>query len=276
MSKGDDPLTKCILSIAGSDSWGGGGIATDLKSFDHFGFFGLTAITCLAVKDEKQGFSVLPIDQRAIEAQLKTIKEDVPLAAIKIGLLHQVETIQLVKEFCQHYQGKIPIVLDPVMAFKEGEVNYQGQYLSSLLDLISKVDLITPNLHEAELLSGQKLGKGLDDFIHLAKTIYEKTSTPTFLKGRDHLSSREAIDVLYSKEGARIYRLSHLPSKTLNGAGCCLSSAATAALACPYPLEEALTLAKSFTHQAIASGIELSNNSGNVYHPCPVPFQNVK
>lgn len=262
-------MTDCILSIGGSDTWGGGGIATDLKTFDHWGYFGLAAITCLAVKDPSEGFSVLPIELSAIEAQLRTIQEDIPLAAIKIGLLHQVDTIHLVADFCLHYRGQIPIVLDPVMAFKEGDLTYQGHYLEALRKLIPLVDVITPNFHEGQLLSGHPGDAQPDTLLTMAEELYRQYHRPILLKGQRQALADDATDLLYTAAGPTYYHLPYLKTGTVNGAGCCLSAALASALADQHPLKEAAHLAKQFTHEAIQHGLPLANNSGNVYHPCP-------
>ncbi|HPR81021.1 MAG TPA: bifunctional hydroxymethylpyrimidine kinase/phosphomethylpyrimidine kinase, partial [Enterococcus sp.] len=138
-------MAKITLTIGGSDTWGGGGIQTDLKTFENLQTFGLSVLTCIAVA-ENDDFVIRPLPASLIHEQLQTIEQTFQLDGVKIGLLASAEIVDLVIDFCQRNRGKFPIILDPVLAFKETEQQLQQDYLQKIRELAQWVDLITPNL----------------------------------------------------------------------------------------------------------------------------------
>ncbi len=148
---------KRILTIGGSDPFAGGGIQTDLKTFEDFGLFGLSALTSIGVLDTNGRFIPESIPSELFERQLASIDQMTTLDGIKIGLLNSSEAIMVVRDFIKAKQN-IPIILDPVLAFKETESVINQLYISQLIEeLFPLVTMITPNLAEAALLSGQAL-----------------------------------------------------------------------------------------------------------------------
>ncbi len=148
---------KRILTIGGSDPFAGGGIQTDLKTFEDFGLFGLSALTSIGVLDTNGRFILESIPSELLERQLASIDQMTSLDGIKIGLLNSSEAIMVVRDFIKAKQN-IPIILDPVLAFKETETVINQLYISQLIEeLFPLVTMITPNLAEAALLSGQAL-----------------------------------------------------------------------------------------------------------------------
>ncbi len=148
---------KRILTIGGSDPFAGGGIQTDLKTFEDFGLFGLSALTSIGVLDTNGQFILESIPSELLERQLASIDQMTTLDGIKIGLLNSSEAIMVVRDFIKAKQN-IPIILDPVLAFKETETVINQLYISQLIEeLFPLVTMITPNLAEAALLSGQAL-----------------------------------------------------------------------------------------------------------------------
>lgn len=148
---------KRILTIGGSDPFAGGGIQTDLKTFEDFGLFGLSALTSIGVLDMNGRFILESIPSELLERQLASIDQMTTLDGIKIGLLNSSEAIMVVRDFIKAKQN-IPIILDPVLAFKETESVINQLYISQLIEeLFPLVTMITPNLAEAALLSGQAL-----------------------------------------------------------------------------------------------------------------------
>ena len=119
------------LTIGGSDTWGGGGIQTDLRTFEQLDVFGLSVLTCLAV-EAADDFVIRPLPVALVEEQLQTIERNFELAGVKIGLLADLETVSLVQDFCQRNQGRFPIILDPVMAFKETKDALQRDYIEKI------------------------------------------------------------------------------------------------------------------------------------------------
>lgn len=144
---------KQVLSIAGLDSLAGGGMTADLKTFEEFGVFGHALLTCVVAINDNLLFHDLP--EFVVQAQLDSVRSVISLDAIKIGLLHQTAIIELLRDFLQAFTG--PIVLDPVLAFKEGDTAFNHSYQAGLISLFPYTALVTPNLLEAQHLSGQSI-----------------------------------------------------------------------------------------------------------------------
>ena len=132
-------MTKTVLTIAGSDTLAGGGLQSDLKTFENHHLFGLTAITCIAVVNNGQ-FEINDLPPKLLQEQLKTIDDNLSLDGIKIGLIHQLESLEIVKNFLQRFDD--PIVLDPVMAFKETDRVYSDTYREKLIELFPFATII--------------------------------------------------------------------------------------------------------------------------------------
>lgn len=263
--QGSDDMIKKVLTIGGSDTWGGGGIQTDLKTFENLQVFGLSVLTSIAL--EKEGdFFIEPLSPTLVEAQLQTIEQSFQLHGVKIGLLATVETIDIVIAFCQRNQGKFPIVLDPVMAFKESEQRLYNDYLTKMKELIPLTDLVTPNLTEMKMLLARNKIETLSDMREANQLFVETFHTATFLKGRQQIDAASAIDCYADETTIQQYSGPISDKPTINGAGCCLSSAICSHLALGFSLAESLERSKKFVYEAIEQGVAI-NQTGNVWHP---------
>lgn len=256
-------MTKTILTIAGSDTLAGGGLQSDLKAFDEYGIFGLTAITCLAVVRDGN-FFIHDVPLEVLSEQLNTIQENYELAGIKLGLIHDPAAIPLIKRFLQSFKG--PIVLDPVLAFKETDETSNNDYKLALIhELFPLATLVTPNLAEAELLSGQTI-TDLAEMKAAAKKIYQFGPKVVVIKGGDRLAGATAFDLFYDGQRFEVLAKPKLAKRTINGAGCTLASAITANLVLGAELFPAIEKSKAFVYQGIKNGVSLKNGEGNVWH----------
>ena len=196
---------KRILTIGGSDPFAGGGIQTDLKTFEDFGLFGLSALTSIGVLDTNGRFILESIPSELFERQLASIDQMTTLDGIKIGLLNSSEAIMVVRDFIKAKQN-IPIILDPVLAFKETESVINQLYISQLIEeLFPLVTMITPNLAEAALLSGQALPSSLIEMIHLAKELTASGAKKIVIKGGTRMAGEQAVDLLYSVDHHEVF-----------------------------------------------------------------------
>ena len=249
---------KQVLSIAGLDSLAGGGMTADLKTFEEFGVFGHALLTCVvAIKDDLM-FHDLP--EPVIQAQLDSLRSVVSLDAIKIGLLHQTAIIELLRDFLQAFTG--PIVLDPVLAFKEGDTAFNNSYQAGLISLFPYTALVTPNLLEAQHLSGQRI-TSLAEMKTAAKKIHALGAPNVLIKGGSRLTGETAYDLLYHSGQYTVFEAEKSTRPTTNGAGCTLSSAIAALLAKGTSLETAVQTAKAFVWAGIEEGLPLGT-SGNI------------
>lgn len=254
-------MTKTVLTIAGSDTLAGGGLQSDLKTFENYQLFGLTAITCIAV--EKDGhFEINDLPSELLRDQLQSIEKNVALNGVKVGLVHQLESLEIVKTFLRTFDG--PIVLDPVMAFKETDDVYNGSYRAKLIELFPFASIVTPNLREAELLSQQAI-RTLEDMKHAAKKILSLGAHSVVIKGGERFSGAFASDLFYDGNEFHSFTKLKLITPTINGAGCTLASAITANLVSGKPMIEAIENSKDYVYRGIKKGLPLKNGEGNVW-----------
>ena len=256
-------MEKVVLTIGGSDSWAGGGVATDIKTLEQHGVFGVMALTCIAVADRIDDFTIRPLDSRLLEEQLVTISDSYELSAIKIGLLGTEELVEVVSRFLD--KQTCPIVLDPVLAFKETDERYNERYTQAISKLCQKATMITPNLAEANMLSGSEV-HSVEDVKDVASTLYSILKVPVVIKGGTRLNTHNAVDVFYDGMEWYILQAEKLDKQTVNGAGCSFSSAIAANLARGFSLYEAVSRAKEFVHHSIEQGYTLKDSTGNVWY----------
>lgn len=259
-------MAKKVLTIGGSDSWGGGGIQTDLKTFEDHGVFGLSVLTCVAVS-QNEDFVIRQLPLELIREQLNTINTSFELDALKIGLLSTIETVAVVEDFCRQLPENIPIILDPVLAFKETSQQYQREYAEALLKLGENVTIMTPNLIEAHLLADNASSETLADLKITAETIFHKTNTPVVIKGGSRFPASQAIDFYYDGEKTEVLAGPRSTKVTTNGAGCCFSAAICSHLAQGEEMMASLISSKKFVYEAIENGVPVTEVDGDVWHP---------
>lgn len=236
-----------VLTIAGSDILSGGGLQADLATFAAHEVIGFLAVTCLTAVTET-GFEIFATDETLFARQLASLTE-VPFSAIKIGLLPTVElaeqTLAFIKERCH----QASIVLDPVLVFKENGDAEVNQMREQLLAFLPYVHVLTPNLKEAELLTGQSIAN-LEEMKTAARSLYKMGAKAVVIKGGGRLSGEEAIDVFYDGQEIRVFRNPLLDNPT-NGAGCSFAASLASRLGKGDTALAAAAHAKSFVYGAI-------------------------
>lgn len=253
-------MNKKILTIAGSDPFAGGGLQADIKTFEDYSIFGLSALTCIAVLENHE-FIVHDIEPQLLESQLKTIFENVALDGIKIGLIHNLDSLQILKDYLQNLD--IPIVLDPVLAFKETDDVYNQEYVHAIKKLFPLVDIITPNLKEAELLTGDNIAT-LAELAAAGEKLFAMGAKSVVIKGGDRFPGDTAYDLFYDGN-PHLLAKPKLSSININGAGCTFASAITSHLVLNYEMYDAIIKSKAFVYHAIENGIEINRTAGNVW-----------
>ena len=239
------------LTIAGSDSGGGAGVQADLKTFTALCCHGTTAITCITAQNPKGVSGIQPIHADMVRKQIESVFAELPPRAVKTGMLFSSEIIRTVADFFAH--GKRPtLVVDPVMIATSGAVLLKPSAIRALKrQLLPVATLVTPNLDEAELLTGRKLSS-VEDLKQAALEIYERHGCAALVKG-GHLKLRsEAIDVFYDGHEMRELTARRVRGVSTHGTGCTYSAAITAHLAHGKTLFSAVELAKRFITTAIS------------------------
>ncbi len=251
-----------VLSIAGSDSGGGAGIQADLKTFAALGCYGMTAITALTAQNTVGVQGIHPVPAAFLKAQLQSVIEDIGVDAVKIGMLHAPEIVEVVAWAIEHYRLK-NVVLDPVMVATSGDRLIASDTVQVLVrELFPRAALITPNLDEAALLLQQPIvdTDGLDA---AAEALLAMGAQAVLLKG-GHLPGDALVDVLL-QPGQPMLRLAstRIPSRNVHGTGCTLSSAIAAHLALGQGLAEAVQAARHFIRAAISEGAAVKTGHGH-------------
>jgi hydroxymethylpyrimidine/phosphomethylpyrimidine kinase len=257
----------CVLTIAGSDSSGGAGIQADIKTLSALNCYAASVITALTAQNTLGVQHVQPISRDFVAAQLEAVLTDINMAAIKIGMLFNIDIMETVFITIKKFKVK-NIVLDPVMIAKNGCELLQPNTIAYLKNLFSACTLITPNIPEAEYLLQTKIHNTVD-MQTAAITLGNHYKTNILVKG-GHLPSNQAADVFFSykTQNCHWFSTTRISTQHTHGTGCTLSSAIAAYLARDYPLQDAIASAKNYLTAAIQSGqfFQIGHGRGPVNH----------
>lgn len=239
-----------VLAIGGHDPVGGAGIQADIEAIVAQGCHAATAITCLTVQDTRNVRRLAPVDPDLLEQQAEAALSDLPVAAIKIGLIGDAVIGRRLEKLLARHPA-IPVVLDPVLAAGGGATLSDDDLRRVLLEgLLPRAELLTPNSREARELTGTT---ALDD---CARILLETGCRQVLITG-GHEQGAQVINGLYGPEGLRAsWAWERLPAE-YHGSGCTLAAAIAALLACGLELEAAVRTAQEYTWQALAHGHRL-------------------
>ncbi len=256
-------MIKTALTIAGSDCSGGAGVQADLKTFSANGVFGMSVIVSVVAENTVHVISVEDISPKVIKEQIQAVFEDMPVHAVKVGMLSSIECMHAVAEGLKTYQPTYTVI-DPVMIAKGGHALMQPDALEMLKqEIIPLAYLLTPNIPETEAIVGYEI-KTKTDIERAAADIYALGAKNVLIKG-GHLEG-DAIDYLYDGNAFLTYTTKRIQTKNTHGTGCTLSSAITANLAKEYPLNEAVQRAKEYVTTAIEHALPLGHGHGPTNH----------
>lgn len=255
-----------VWTIAGSDSGGGAGIQADLHAFHALDTHGCSIITATTAQNSVVVKELFPIPTPHVTEQINALSEDLPAQAIKLGMLGNADTMSAVLDFLRSYQGKV--VLDPVMVATSGAgliALEEDTYREKLKQFYPLVDVITPNIPEAQKLTGLNI-ESYEDIKKAAAVFISQGVKSVFIKGGHFDSDEWSQD--YWFDGSQGFWLAQerVVGKSFHGTGCTLSSAITALLAREYPLQEALILAKMYVTQGIRQPQALGRGAPAVQH----------
>ena len=254
---------KNLLTIAGSDSSGGAGIQADLKTFAAHGTFGMSVITAVTAQNTCGVTKVQNIDCDVVKAQIEAVFDDIRVDAVKIGMVSQPEIIETIASCLRHYQPKI-IVVDPVMISKSGYPLLAPEACSTLIkELLPLATLLTPNLPEAEAITGLHVTKK-EEMRPVAEKIIALGAKAVLVKG-GHLNDT-ADDLLFDGLEETWFPGKRIATKNTHGTGCTLSSSLAANLAKGLSLKKAVQASKDYVTTAIEHGIALGSGCGPTHH----------
>jgi hydroxymethylpyrimidine/phosphomethylpyrimidine kinase len=257
-----------VLTIAGSDSGGGAGIQADLKTFAAIGCYGMSVITALTAQNTQGVIGIHAVPPSFAVQQIEAVLTDIGADAVKIGMLYSAELIKAIAGALKKH-GARKIVLDPVMVAQSGDKLLQEDAVDAIkVHLMPLADVVTPNLPEATVLTGQTINN-LKDAEKAAMHLAKHGSRSILIKG-GHGAENKSTDLLLLVRKNRFVRLEaeRIETRNNHGTGCTLSSAIAAYLAKGNDIEAAVQKAKTFMNQAIAAGAryQIGHGHGPVHH----------
>lgn len=257
-----------VLIISGSDSGGGAGLQADLKTVTALGGYGATAVTALTVQDTQGVYGVMNVPVGFIRHQMEVVLSDIGVDCFKSGMLSDASIMEEIANvidstFSTDYRP--PYVLDPVMVAKGGAVLLEAGEVSALKSiLLPMASLVTPNIPEAEALTGLEV-ETLDDQKRTAEIILTMGAGATLVKG-GHLGDDEVCDVLATQEDMDVFTSPRLNTRHTHGTGCTLASGVAALLAQGWTLIDAVIHARHYVYEAIRLAPGLGSGHGPLHH----------
>lgn len=273
-SRGSRSAPPVVLTIAGSDNSCGAGIQADLKTFSALGCYGMSAITALTAQNTTGVRAIHAIPPQMLRDQIDAVIEDIGVDAVKIGMLHAPEIVQVVADAIDRHQLR-QVILDPVMIATSGAVLIENEAVQALVQqLFPRVHLITPNLDEAGFLVGHAL-ENESDMESASNQLLGLGARAVLIKG-GHLSGDTVADLFVNSQGHKWWlRAPRIHSPNTHGTGCTLSSAIAAHLALGDPIEQAIEKSHAYIRQALQAGahVRTGSGSGPLNHiSAPVPM----
>lgn len=253
------------MTIAGSDSGGGAGIQADLKTFHAFGCFGTSVVTAVTAQNTRGVRGVQGMKPEIVAGQIEAVLEDLPVRAIKTGMLLNAEIIRIVHEtLAAKAPAGLPVIVDPVMVATSKDRLLDIDAEDELRLFLKHATLITPNLDEARVLTGKSI-ENEEAMLEAAVELHAKTNAAVLIKG-GHMSGPEIVDIFY--DGNEIHRLrsARIPGPEMHGTGCTLSAGIAAGVAAGGTLKNAILEAREFLRGAIERSFALGSGARPVNH----------
>ncbi|MCR5482439.1 MAG: bifunctional hydroxymethylpyrimidine kinase/phosphomethylpyrimidine kinase [Clostridia bacterium] len=254
---------KTALTIAGSDCSGGAGIQADIKTMTENGVYAMSAVTALTAQNTKGVQGIFEVTPQFLEQQLDSVFFDIFPDAVKTGMVSSCELIEVITQRLKKYNAK-NLVVDPVMVSTSGARLISEEAIDTLKKcLLPMAAVITPNIPEAEVLSGMKITNE-DEMTAAAKKIFEDFGCSVLCKGGHRIN--DANDLLFSGEGTFWFRGRRIENPNTHGTGCTLSSAIASNLAKGEDIKTAVLYAKNYISGALAAMLDLGSGSGPMMH----------
>jgi hydroxymethylpyrimidine/phosphomethylpyrimidine kinase len=251
-----------VLTIAGFDGSGGAGIQADIKTFSALGCYATSVLTALPVQNTTGVKSIFPLPEKVVEEQLNCLLEDIPPVAVKIGMVHTPELAKIIGHFLSKIPD-VPAVFDPVMVASSGDSLIAEDTLEAIrTHLLPRISLLTPNMDEAAILAEQEV-KNKDDMQTAAAKILSRHPFALLMKG-GHLPTSLLTSYLYMPgQNYLTFESERIETRNSHGSGCTLSSAIAAYLAQGHSVQEAVSKAQTYVHQALLHGKDVTTGHGH-------------
>ena len=259
---------RTALTIAGSDTCGGAGIQADIKTMTANGVYAMSAITALTAQNTTGVTGIMDVTPEFLKLELDTVITDIRPDAVKIGMVSASELIRVISETIRYYE-LTNVVVDPVMVATSGARLISEDAIGTLKEcLLPLATVLTPNIPEAEVLSGMEI-KSAEDMIRAAEMISKNYGCAVLCKGGHNLN--DANDLLYRNGSCKWFKGKRINNPNTHGTGCTLSSAIASNLAKGYDLDTAVEKAKNYISGALAAMLDLGKGSGPMNHAFAIP-----
>ncbi len=254
---------KTALTIAGSDCSGGAGVQADLKTMTMNGVYAMSAITALTAQNTTGVRAIQESTPEFLKQQIDAVFEDIFPDSVKIGMVFSSELIRVIADRLKYYKAK-NIVVDPVMFATSGSSLMKTDAVKTLIDVLLPIaTLVTPNIPEAEVLSGLSI-ENKEDMQKAAKIIGDAHGCAVLLKGGHNIN--DANDLLYENREYHWFDGKRIDNPNTHGTGCTLSSAIASNLAKGFTLAESVKRAKEYISEALSAMLDLGKGSGPMQH----------
>jgi hydroxymethylpyrimidine/phosphomethylpyrimidine kinase len=257
-----------VLVVAGSDSGGGAGIQADIKTITALGAFAATAITALTAQNTEAVLGIVPVAADFVRQQMIAVLGDLGADCIKTGMLHDSDIIDVVADTLAAEAPHVPLVVDPVMISTSGTRLLDATALDALKRLIARARVVTPNLPEAELLTGARIAS-LADMRRAAERLLALGAACVVVKG-GHLAGDLVCDVVAEPGASFVIEAPRIATRSTHGTGCTLASAIAAGLAQGMALRPAVERAHAYVQRAIATAPGFGRGRGPLNHAHPL------
>jgi hydroxymethylpyrimidine kinase/phosphomethylpyrimidine kinase len=261
-------MAKCkqlpvALTIAGSDSGGGAGIQADLKTFAAIGVHGASAIACFTAQNPKRVLAIEPCSPKMLRQQIEAVFEELNPPAVKTGMLFSAENVSVVANFFGNSKFEIrnlKLVVDPVFVSTSGRKLLEPKALKIMKEkLLPLATLVTPNLSEAEILSGQKISS-VEEMRIAARKIHSEFGCAALVKGGHLRGISEAVDIFFDGRTELLLSAPFVKGVRTHGTGCVYSAAICATLALGNNLPQAVEIGKNFVTEAILNSYKIGKH----------------
>ena len=258
-----------ILTIAGSDSVGGAGIQADIKTIFSLGQYAASAITAVTAQNTCGVRMIQAVDSYVLSSQIDAVLDDLNVDAIKIGMVYTKENVTAIKDSLAKNNYRGHLVLDPVLVATSGDMLAKADFLNVLKEqLFPLCTVLTPNISEAETISGMKISN-IDDMVECGRWIVSNCHCKNVLVKGGHSTGEKMTDILVGSDGNyKAFTAEKIDSNNTHGTGCTLSSAIATYLSMGYPLEESVARAKDYVFNAImaAKDAKVGHGHGSTNH----------
>jgi hydroxymethylpyrimidine/phosphomethylpyrimidine kinase len=255
---------KTVLTIAGSDSGAGAGIQADLKTFAALGVYGTSAITAVTAQNTVGVTAVSAIAADIVTAQIEAVAGDIEIHATKTGMLVSAAIVEAVGAAIDELDLPM-VVVDPVMVAKSGDALVDDDGVRAMrAELLPRALVVTPNLPEAEILSGSRI-RSLADAREAARRIRANGTCAVVIKG-GHAAGDDIVDLLFDGDGFTELPTRRIHTRNTHGTGCTFASAIAAHLALGHSLQDATAMAQAYVTGAIRHGLAIGKGHGPLDH----------